>query len=163
VVFLGKLPHGELKDEVFVELAKPFSPVLKMMVVDGKGTAFLELQDKESVQKMVEYYEENPCVVEGKTIFINTSPRNNLVGRTARIPFAAIDAGEPGKIILIKITQTKFPINAEVMKKVFSLHAPPLRIVVFKKNDATNCLAEFESIDLAQQVVDALQGFFFFF
>ncbi len=50
----------------------------------------------------------------------------------------------------------RLPINASVMHKVFTLHAPVLRLVVFEKASHLFCLAEFETIEHATKCVNAM-------
>jgi len=64
----------------------------------------------------------------------------------------------PNHILLITIRDSRYPINAEVIKKVCSIVGQVTKIVVFEKNAVMQAMVEFDTLENASKARDQLHG-----
>ena len=119
VVFLGHLPLNGVADSVLTDLAKPWSNVLTMVTMQGKGQAFLQLKDADATRAMVQHYDESPATIEGHgSIYVNPAHHESLSGGRQPGEAVVVNVGTLSKILLIKVENARYPITVQVMHTV---------------------------------------------
>nr|XP_024216187.1 heterogeneous nuclear ribonucleoprotein L-like isoform X3 [Halyomorpha halys] len=64
---------------------------------------------------------------------------------------------EPNNVLLFTVFNPVYPITVDVLHTICTPNGQVLRIVIFKKN-GVQAMVEFDSIDTARKVKDALNG-----
>lgn len=80
-----------MTDETLVNLARPFSKVLRIVPLSNKGQAFIQLEDAEKARAMVEAHELTPLQIEGQTLFVNPSQRQQVCVKGNRCFFCFLN------------------------------------------------------------------------
>ncbi len=105
VVHIGNLPfRANVTDEMLVALARPYSPVHRIVMLENKGQAFMQLDNADAVRQMVETHEATPFRIENQALFVNPSSRQVLTG--GHVPGEAgteeYNVGTPARIVLVR-------------------------------------------------------------
>ncbi len=68
------------------------------------------------------------------------------------------EEGPPSKVLLVTVTNIKFPVNVDVLFTVFNKYGSVLRIVLFPRQLGMQALIEMETVDQAQLSIQNLNG-----
>lgn len=64
----------------------------------------------------------------------------------------------PGPVLLITITNVKYPVNAEVLFSIFNRYGEVLRAIIFDKVQGLQAMVEMASADQAQKAIEGMNG-----
>ncbi|XP_017947523.1 matrin-3 isoform X1 [Xenopus tropicalis] len=89
VVHLSNLPHSGYSDSAVIKLAEAYGKVKTYILMRKKNQAFIEMENKEDVQTMIDMCEKNPLWFQGKHLKVDLSGKYKRL--VLRIPNKAVD------------------------------------------------------------------------
>lgn len=162
VVHVRGLPFSGVAPDRFVALAKPWSPVERIVELRPKGQAFLQLKDVESAVAMVAYYDATETRIDGRLVQFQGAPHRELAGGYVpgvEVPDMNGGGRQPSRAVLVRIVNCTVPITIEAMHSVFQLKGcAVVRMVLFIRDGLLHCLAEMPDVDTAVKAVRELHG-----
>jgi RNA recognition motif-containing protein len=64
----------------------------------------------------------------------------------------------PGPVILVTITDIKYPVNAEVLFSIFNRFGEVLRAIIFEKVQGLQAMVEMADTEQAQKAITEMNG-----
>lgn len=171
VVMLRGIPTN-CKESELEDLATRFGNVSKKLIVSHKRIAFIEMESIETASSMLQHYNSEPLYINEERIFMQFSKRkeitlnsryaSNSSDQVIHSRSAKLD-GKPNRILLVTISNMRYPVTIENLHSVFCRFGEVLRIKTFKKkyfqafiefsnlSDATTAKVQLEDRDMFQQ------------
>lgn len=142
------------------QLAHQFGPVQKVVMIRTKNQALLQLTEKQSAIRMVQFYSEVQPSIRGRPVYIQFSSHQELTSPDVVAPGRrpGEQDQQPNRILLVTIHNPLYPINVEVVHQVFSPYGFVEKIVTFSKSAGLQALVQFAVQQHATQARNALQG-----
>ncbi|XP_072023987.1 heterogeneous nuclear ribonucleoprotein L-like isoform X2 [Amphiura filiformis] len=155
VVHVRGLSDGVM-DADLVEAMQHFGTISFVYMMPRKGQALVEFEDMEAAKACVEYTQSHPdnvINVGGVPALFNfsTSQRINRPGEQEH------QEETPNNVLLITVTNPRYPITTSVMHTICKLYGQVVRIVIFKKN-GVQAMVEMDSIASATEAKLKLHG-----
>lgn len=151
---------GDITEPELHQLAHQFGPVQKVVMIRTKNQALLQLTDKPSAIRMVQFYGEVQPSIRGRPVYIQFSSHQELTSPDVVAPGRrqGEQDQQPNRILLVTIHNPLYPINVEVVHQVFSPYGFVEKIVTFSKTAGLQALVQFSLQQYATQARNALQG-----
>jgi len=155
-----------------IRLGIPFGKVTNVLVLVGKGQAFIEMEELSAAQAMVQHFsnEDTDHGLRGRHVYIQYSKHTELKtadsGHSTSVQ-AALQAQSSdmsglesglGKILRCIVDNMMFPITLDIVHKVFSRIGEVLKVVLFTKNGQLQALIQFNDAVTAKQAMIALDN-----
>jgi len=155
-----------------IRLGIPFGKVTNVLVLVGKGQAFIEMEDLSSAQAMVQHFsnEDTDHGLRGRHVYIQYSKHTELKtadsGHSTSVQAALQAQGSDmsgmetglGKILRCIVDNMMFPITLDIVHKVFSRIGEVMKVVLFTKNGQLQALIQFDDAVTAKQAMIALDN-----
>ncbi|KAK2962774.1 putative Polypyrimidine tract-binding protein [Blattamonas nauphoetae] len=140
-------------------LMEPFGTIARILLLSNKNQALVEFTSLNSAQTFINAYRAFPPHIRGTTIYPSFSQHQTL--KIDDETQTATD--EPGKVLLVSITNTKHPITADVLSAVFSpFDKSPKgtvdKIVIFHRTSGPQAFVQFSSPVYAKSALAELDG-----
>ncbi|XP_065321972.1 polypyrimidine tract-binding protein 2-like isoform X2 [Gordionus sp. m RMFG-2023] len=166
VVHIRNLPI-ENENEI-IQLGMHFGRVTNILILKGKGQAFLELSDVQAAINMVEYYEKTPVTLHNRRIFVqysnhqelktnNPSHQLNLLNNTPNFSQSQ-DGSLPNSILKITVDNLVYPLNTDVLLQIFLPFGSISKVISFIKNNVFHAIIQYNDVVAAQKAKTALNG-----
>ena len=127
-----------------------FGGILRAKVLIHKSLGFVEFACLEDAQKCCQAGAVD-LLMDGRRLKINYSGRDSIEEDKNQ-------GNEASRILLVTITNVKFPMTAEVVQAVFSKCGEVLRTVLFQRQQGEQALVEMETLEQAQVARKELDG-----
>lgn len=171
-------------DTELLALGLEFGRVKNVLLLKTKRQGFIEMEDKQTAANFLTYYSHISPTIRGQVVYVQysnhpelkTEPSQHSSGTSKIIavggdyPYSADGQGALGaaaskggtgnksNVIRAVIDKLWYPINVEVLYKIFSSLGTILRIVTFTKNGQFQALIEFTSVNEAELAKLTLDG-----
>lgn len=167
VLHIRQIPNGVTREEV-VSLGLPFGKVTNVLMLRGKGQAFLEMASLDAAVSMVNYYTPAPPHLHNQPVYIQYSHYKELrIGNQhnqARAQAAwqgvnAVQYGNPGitnslaaeggvlpghsSVLRIIVENIFYPVTLDMLYQIFSKFGFVLKIIMFHKNNQFQALLQY--------------------
>lgn len=171
VLHLRNIPQQLSESEVlFLGLA--FGMIKNVLFLRSKNQAFLEFENINDAQQMVNHFSQTTSTFNGKKIFVqysnhqelNTDPNNsnNLAAQSALnealTMWRSAKHGGKNTVLRATILNMIYPVTLDVLNQIFSKFGQLLKIITFNKNDKFQALLQMRDPQSAQNAKQALQG-----
>mmetsp|Transcript_11609 Transcript_11609/g.15444 ORF Transcript_11609/g.15444 Transcript_11609/m.15444 type:complete len:431 (-) Transcript_11609:205-1497(-) len=130
----------------------PFGRVVGVLMLSGKGQAFVQMEDVTQATALVQYYASVHAVVRGSVVFFQFSNRSELSTNHSS------NAEKQNRVLLVSVSNLMYPITIDVLQRVFKKYGVILRIVTFSKGASLQALIEFDQTLSAVQAKTELEG-----
>ncbi|XP_023800092.1 polypyrimidine tract-binding protein 3 isoform X2 [Cyanistes caeruleus] len=182
VLHIRHIPSGVSGAEV-VSLGFPFGKVTNLLMLRGKGQAFLEMASVDAAVSVVNYYTPAPPLLHNQPVYIQYSNykelRTNNQRHQARSqaalqgvnavqhgnlgitsPLAAEGGVLPshGSVLRIVVENVFYPVTLDILYQIFSKFGFVLKIVMFHKNNQFQVLLQFADATNAYHAKMSLDG-----
>ncbi|NXL50421.1 PTBP3 protein, partial [Podilymbus podiceps] len=182
VLHVRHIPRDVTEEEV-ISLGLPFGRVTNILMLKGRGQAFLEMASEEAAVTMVNYYSPAAPHLHSQPVYIQYSSHREIntdnLSNQARAQavlhtVSAMQAGSPtaanafaaegglfpgqGSVLWIIVENLFYPVTIEVLHQVFSRFGYVLKIVIFSKNDQFQALLQYADPMSAYHAKIALNG-----
>ncbi|KAM6104835.1 polypyrimidine tract-binding protein 3 [Pterocles gutturalis] len=182
VLHLRQIPNDVSEAEV-ISLGIPFGKVTNLLLLKGKGQAFLEMASEEAAVSMMNYYTRARPHLCSQPVFIQYSNHREL--KTDNLPdrarvqaaLCAVNATPPrslavtsalnaesgllpgqGPVLRIIVENLFYPVSLEVLYQIFSEFGSVLKIIIFTKNNQFQALLQYAEPMHAYYAKMALDG-----
>jgi len=163
---------ADVSEVEVIRLGIPFGKVTNVLVLVGKGQAFIEMEELSSAKAMVDHFanENTAQGLRGRHVYVQYSKHTELKtgdsGHSASVQAALQAQGsdmsnmEPGlgKVLRCIVDNMMFPITLDIIHKVFSRVGDVVKIVLFTKNGQLQALIQFDDAPTAKQAMIALDN-----
>ncbi|NWR92647.1 PTBP3 protein, partial [Furnarius figulus] len=182
VLHIRRIPSDVTGREI-VSLGLPFGKVTNLLMLKGKGQAFLEMASIEAAVSMMSYYTPATPYLHNQPVYIQYSNykelRTDNLHNQAR-PQAALQgvhavqhgslaitsalAAEvgllptQGSVLRIVVENVFYPITLEMLYQIFSKFGYVLKIVMFNKNNKFQALLQYADASNAYYAKMSLDG-----
>lgn len=181
VVHIRNVPL-EASDNDVLSIGSPFGKITNVLLLRGKGQAFLEFADPYSAQGMVNYYNDpnNAAVmpgIRGRQVYVQFSNHKELK-KTMNAGDGSLSSNGnlsspannkhnqggntnndgPNTILRVIIDNIVYPVSLETFYSIFTRFGKVTKIVTFSKNGTFQALIQFESNMNASSAKQALDG-----
>lgn len=166
VIHLRNLPATVTEAEV-EGLGRPFGRVTNHIMMRAKNQAFIELDSVDAGRTMVNHCTYIPATIGNNTVYAqfsahqelklkkpNTVPNHIGQDQLAAGPgFSREPANnflqKPSRILKVIVSNIKYPVDVDVLDKVFNRCGELQKIVTFVRNDVFNALIQYRHPDQA--------------
>ncbi|NWH48645.1 PTBP3 protein, partial [Fregata magnificens] len=167
VLHLRQIPSDVTEAEI-ISLGLPFGKVTNLLMLKGKGQAFLEMASEEAAVNMMNYYTPVTPYLRSQPVYIQYSNHRELktdnLPNQARAQAAlqavnAMQSGSPaitsavaaeggllpgqGSVLRIIVENLFYPVSLELLYQVFSKFGTVLKIITFTKNYQFQALLQY--------------------
>ncbi|XP_065904564.1 polypyrimidine tract-binding protein 2-like [Dysidea avara] len=160
VVHVRHLPDNVTEKEV-QSLAILFGRVEKLLMMQSKGQALLEMADLDDAVKLVDFHSTVPANVRGQKVFLQFSNHKELKGNnlTTVSEQSSSDRDNEGNTILrVIIDNMVYPITLDILHEIFSKYGRVMKIITFNKNGQFHALIQFGNAEYASDAKMYLDG-----
>lgn len=171
VLHLRNIPQQLAENEI-IFLGLSFGGIKNVLFLRSKNQAFLEFENLQEAQQMVNHFAQTTSTFSGKKIFVqysnhqelNTDPNNsnNLAAQSALSEALSLHraAKQGGKNTVLRATILNmiYPVTLDVLNQIFSKFGALLKIITFNKNDKFQALIQMRDSMSAQNAKQALQS-----
>ncbi|NWR22649.1 PTBP3 protein, partial [Emberiza fucata] len=182
VLHIRQIPNGVTGAEV-VSLGLPFGKVTNLLMLRGKGQAFLEMASVDAAVSMMNYYTPATPLLHNQPVYIQYSNykelRTDNQHNQARPPPAlqcanAVQHGNlgitsalaaeggvlpsHGSVLRIVVENVFFPVTLDVLYQIFCKFGFVLKIVMFHKNNQFQALLQYADAMSAYYAKMSLDG-----
>ncbi|XP_071436128.1 polypyrimidine tract-binding protein 3 [Pithys albifrons albifrons] len=182
VLHIRQIPSDVTGREI-VSLGIPFGKVTNVLMLKGKGQAFLEMATIEDAVSVMSYYAPAPPHLHGEPVYIQYSnykelKTDNLHNRARhQAALQGVNAvqhgslavtGAPaaegrhlpaqGSVLRIIVENVFYPITLEMLYQIFSKFGYVLKIVMFNKNNKFQALLQYSDATNAYYAKMSLDG-----
>ncbi|NXD05285.1 PTBP3 protein, partial [Certhia familiaris] len=182
VLHIRQIPNGVTGAEV-ASLGLPFGKVTNLLMLRGKGQAFLEMASEDAAVSMVNYYTPVTPHLHNQPIYIQysnykelrtdnqhnqTRPQAALQGVNAvqhgnlgSTTALAAEGGvfpRHGSVLRIIVENVFYPVTLDLLYQVFSKFGFVLKIVIFHKNNQFQTLLQYSDAMSAYYAKMSLDG-----
>ncbi|KFZ67877.1 Polypyrimidine tract-binding protein 3, partial [Podiceps cristatus] len=182
VLHVRHIPRDVTEEEV-ISLGLPFGRVTNILMLKGRGQAFLEMASEEAAVTMMNYYSPAAPCLHSQPVYIQYSSHREI--KTDNLPnqgraqavlqtMSAMQAGSPtdanafvaegelfpgrGSVLRIIVENLFYPVTIEVLHQVFSRFGYVLKIVIFSKSNQFQALLQYADPMSAYYAKIALNG-----
>ncbi|NXA11082.1 PTBP3 protein, partial [Sapayoa aenigma] len=182
VLHIRQIPNDVTGAEV-MSLGLPFGKVTNLLMLKGKGQAFLEMASIEAAISMVNYYTPGTPHLHNQPVYIQYSNYRelrtdnlhnqarpqaamqgvNAVQHTSLAITSALAAEggllpSQGSVLRIVVENVFYPVTLEVLYQIFSKFGYVLKIVMFNKNNQFQALLQYSDAMNAYYAKMSLDG-----
>lgn len=171
VVHLRNIPHQLTENEI-IFLGLSFGNIKNVLFLRSKNQAFLEFEQLQDAQQMINHFNNSSTTFSGKKIFVqysnhqelNTDPSNsnNLVAQAALNEAVQLHKsaklGGKNTVLRATILNMIYPVTLDVLHQIFSKFGNVLKIITFNKNDKFQVLIQIKDPMSAQTAKMTLHG-----
>ncbi|NWW74813.1 PTBP3 protein, partial [Climacteris rufus] len=180
VLHIRQIPSGVTGAEV-ISLGLPFGKVTNLLMLRGKGQAFLEMASVEAAVSVVNYYTPTTPHLHNQPVYIQYSIHKELkidnqhnqarpqaalqsVNAVQHGNLAIINAPVGGllpshsSVLRIIVENVFYPVTLEVLYQIFSKFGFVLKIVMFNKNNQFQALLQYADAMNAYHAKMTLDG-----
>jgi len=173
VLHVRALP-GYTTEQELVDLCKPFGNVTKVLLLQDKNQAFVEMADAPQAADVLAGLEYSHPTIRNKRVYWQYSEREVVEAKTAvyvtdnRVTGQTQGGLDPSAptTVLLSITDVSIPVTLEAVHQIGSPFGSILRIITFNKGADYQALLEYSSrykIGLLMILVYCLHDLFPFF
>ncbi|GMJ02221.1 polypyrimidine tract-binding protein 3 [Hibiscus trionum] len=146
---------NEITENDLLQLFQPFGSITKLVMLNAKNQALLQMQDVPSATNAVQFYTNVQPSIRGRNVYVQFSSHQEL---TIMDQNAQGRGDEPNRILLVTIHHMLYPITVEVLHQVFSPHGFVEKIVTFQKSAGFQALIQYQGCQNAISARTSLQG-----
>jgi polypyrimidine tract-binding protein 1 len=171
VVHLRNIPQ-QLSETEIIHLGLSFGVIVNVLFLRSKNQAFLEFEQINHAQDMINYFNKTPVSFSGRKIFLQYSNHqslqtdpNNSNNQIAQVALdnalqlrEAAKIGGKNTVLRATILNLLYPVTLDVLHQIFSKFGHALKIITFNKNDKYQALIQMKDAIAAQQAKMALHG-----
>lgn len=171
VVHLRNIPQ-QLSETEIIHLGLTFGTIVNVLFLRSKNQAFLEFEQLENAQDMINYFNKTPVSFSGRKIFLQYSNHqslqtdpNNSNNQIAQVALdnalqlrEASKIGGKNTVLRATILNLLYPVTLDVLHQIFCKFGHALKIITFNKNDKFQALIQMKDAIAAQQAKMALHG-----
>lgn len=183
VVHIRNVPLEASENDV-LSIGSPFGKITNVLLLRGKGQAFLEFADPYSAQGMVNYFNDPnnaavmPCI-RGRQVYVQFSNHKELkktinagdgsLSSNGNLSSPSNSSSKhnqggngvndgPNTILRVIIDNIVYPVSLETFYSIFTRFGKVTKIVTFSKNGTFQALIQYESSVNASAAKQALDG-----
>ncbi|XP_053214980.1 polypyrimidine tract-binding protein 1-like isoform X2 [Panonychus citri] len=178
VVHIRNVPMEATENDV-LSIGTPFGKITNVLLLRGKGQAFLEFVDSFSAQQMVNYWADpnnlpiQPCI-RGRQVYVQFSNhkelKKSLLGPNADGSYQSTsppnsknnssngDSLGASTVLRVIVDNIVYPVSLDTFYQIFSRFGKVTKIVTFTKNATFQALIQYESSFNASTAKQALDG-----
>ncbi|NWH35674.1 PTBP3 protein, partial [Chloropsis hardwickii] len=167
VLHIRQIPNGVTGAEV-VSLGLPFGKVTNLLMLRGKGQAFLEMASVDAAVSMVNYYTPATPQLHNQPVYIQYSNYKELrtdnqhnqarpqpalqcvnavqhgnLGITSALAAEGGVLPSHGSVLRIVVENVFYPVTLDILYQIFSKFGFVLKIVMFHKNNQFQALLQY--------------------
>ncbi|NXG25115.1 PTBP3 protein, partial [Grallaria varia] len=178
VLHIRRIPSDVTGREI-ISLGLPFGKVTNLLMLKGKGQAFLEMASIEAAVSMMNYYTPVAPHLHNQPVYVQYSNYKELKtdnlrnqarlrgvnavqhGSLAITSALAAEAGlfpTQGSVLRIIVENDFYPITLEMLYQIFSKFGYVLKIVMFNKNNKFQALLQYADATNAYYAKMSLDG-----
>jgi polypyrimidine tract-binding protein 1 len=171
VVHLRNIPQ-QLSETEIIHLGLSFGTIINVLFLRSKNQAFLEFEQLNDAQQMINYFNTTPVSFSGRKIFLQYSNHQSLQtdpnNSNNQIAQLALDSsiqlrdaakhGGKNTVLRATILNLLYPVTLDVLHQIFSKFGNVLKVITFNKNDKYQALIQMKDAIAAQQAKMALHG-----
>eukprot|EP00013_Stygamoeba_regulata_P013780 CAMPEP_0177684718 /NCGR_PEP_ID=MMETSP0447-20121125/32584_1 /TAXON_ID=0 /ORGANISM="Stygamoeba regulata, Strain BSH-02190019" /LENGTH=473 /DNA_ID=CAMNT_0019194591 /DNA_START=522 /DNA_END=1943 /DNA_ORIENTATION=- len=170
VLHVRSLP-SDCTEQELINIACPFGRVSGVLMLKGKGQAFVQMENEVCSTALVQYYNNVQANIRGRAIFFQYSSRDEIStpahSNTQSAPSAGVGGGgvgvgnnpeAPNTILLVSVLNMVFPVGMDVLNRIFSKYGQILKIVIFQKSAGFQSLIQFSDLNSAIVAKQELDG-----
>jgi polypyrimidine tract-binding protein 1 len=171
VVHVRGIPQ-QLTDNEIIYIGLNFGPVSNVLFLRSKGQAFLQFEDMQDAQKMIDHFQSSLQTFHTKKLYIqysmhqelNTDPNNsnNQIAQAALQEACTMyrSAKQGGKNTVLRLTvlNMMYPVTLDVLNQIFTKFGQILKIITFTKNEKFQALIQMKDALSAQNAKNSLNG-----
>ena len=150
VLFLRGL-STTVKEKEIIEICSEVGVVEQVFLLRNKCQAFVQFDSVEAADFCLLHFSRNPAFIAGSRVFFSYSGRNEI-SKKANEPAA------PSKILLLSITQARYPVTMDVVAKIIAPYGKIKKCRIFPRNFGYQVVLEIDSIEQAISAKDGLDG-----
>ncbi|KAL9245681.1 hypothetical protein vseg_019305 [Gypsophila vaccaria] len=147
----------EITESDLLQLAQPFGPVNKLVMLRTKNQALLQMQDLTSAVSLVDCFTNTQPSVRGRNVYMQFSSHQELTTSQNQGRKSDTDE-EPNRILLVSIHNVLYPMTVDVLNQVFSPYGFVEKIITFQKSAGFQALIQFQTRQSATSAMSALHG-----
>jgi len=165
VIHIRNLPADATENEV-IQLGLTFGKVTNLLMLKGKNQAFLEMENEEVAQQMVEDCIISPPTIRQRIMYIQFSNHKEL--KTDNSPNqqkvqAVLQAmqqteGGPNHVLRVVVENMLYPITLEILHTIFTKFGVVLKTITFTKNNQFQALIQMGDAVQSQTAKLSLDG-----
>lgn len=160
VIHIRHLPSDTTEREVR-SLAVLFGRIDKLLMLQSKNQALLEMDDLDDAIKLVDFYSTVPANIRGHKVYLQFSNHKELKNSSGNSSFSDHPGGgdnDGNNILRVIVDNMVYPITLEILHEIFSKYGHVLKIVTFNKNGQFHALIQFSTVDYAATAKMYLDG-----
>jgi hnRNP-L/PTB/hephaestus splicing factor len=166
----GKVLHvralpGYTTEQELVDLCKTYGSVVKVLLLQDKNQAFVEMSDAVGAADVLAGLEYSYPSIRNKRVYWQYSDRLEVEAKTAvYVRDNRVTGQTQGGLenapttILLSVTDVTIPVSLEAMHQIGSPYGDILRIITFNKENNFQALLEYSSPEEATQARTGLDG-----
>lgn len=156
VLHLRGLPMDVTEQEIVTALT-PMGAIKNVLLLRGKGQAFVEMNDVAAAVNIVTYF---PTVnVRGQTARTQYSSHQELkIDPSAAAGSSGASDDQPSPVLLVQIINMVYPITLEILVSIFSRHGQVVKIITFTKGGVFQALLQMSDVQTAVVCRNLLNG-----
>lgn len=142
VLFVRNLPHDASENDL-KRVFETYGPVEKALIMIQKTHGFVQFKNLEDAKKclgdlcldiMINHDSSNPERSKPQRIYLNDSELLISASHRSEITDEKTEqSSNLSPVLLVTITNVKFPVNADVLFSVFNKYGDVLRVIIFDK------------------------------
>jgi len=160
VLHVRALP-GYTTEQELVDLCKPFGNVTKVLLLQDKNQAFVEMMDSTQAADVLAGLEYSYPTIRNKRVYWQYSDRTEVEAKTAVYVTDNRVTGQTDAApttILLSVTEVTIPVTLEAVHQIGSPFGSILRVITFNKGADYQALLEYATSDEANAARMGLDG-----
>eukprot|EP00744_Colponema_vietnamica_P006350 GILI01009234.1.p1 GENE.GILI01009234.1~~GILI01009234.1.p1 ORF type:complete len:481 (-),score=116.78 GILI01009234.1:1041-2483(-) len=149
VVYVRSVPTQATEAELSA-FCSPFGVVSNVVVLSGRGQAFIEMADLNSAIALVNYYREQSAISHGQQIYFAFSDHSTIAKPD--------DTQKANNILLVTVANVLYPVTVDVLHQIFSRHGAVQKVVIFTKSKVFQALVQMADVTSASLAKQSLDG-----
>lgn len=150
VLFLRGL-SSSVKEKDIIELCSEVGVVEQVFLLRNKCQAFVQFDSVEAADFCLLNFSRNPAFLSQSRVFFSYSGRVEISKKSTDLP-------SPSKVLLLTITQARYPVTLEVVSKITAPYGKVAKCRIFPRNFGYQVVVKFESIEQATIAKNSLDG-----
>ncbi|CDW74237.1 polypyrimidine tract binding [Stylonychia lemnae] len=151
VLFVRGLPY-DITEAELMRILSQYGCIERVLILIQKAHAFVQFSSLQEAAGCV--LDQENLYIYNKKVHISYSGREYIQDDRVN-QFSSLNQS---KIILVTITNIRYPVNADVLFTTFHKFGEPQRIVIFPRQLGEQALVEFASVEQAKKAKQEMDG-----
>ena len=150
VLFIRGL-SSNVKEKEIIEICSEVGVIEQVFLLRNKCQAFVQFDSVEAADFCLLHFSRNPASIAGSRVFFSYSGRQEINKKSD-------DPVLPSKILLLSITQARYPVTLDVVTKIITPYGKIKKCRIFPRNFGYQVVVELDSIEQATIAKNSLDG-----